>query len=140
MDPRRLRPLPRSELGGKDGQLNGNDASIGSPSQSSSPKVRQDQAFMKVGSVMLSLKSDKMWNRFEFNLGCKCRYGSTNCKEQTQAAFWVLPCVFSSFVFVLFLFYFSVCACWGGWNLALLHISEGDISFSLLFTSTWYLC
>ncbi|URE06665.1 LisH [Musa troglodytarum] len=48
MDPRRLRALPRSGLGGKDGQLNGNDASIGSPSQSSSPKVRQDQAFMKM--------------------------------------------------------------------------------------------
>ncbi|KAG6505964.1 hypothetical protein ZIOFF_031277 [Zingiber officinale] len=48
MDPRRLRALPRSVLSGKDGQMNGNDASIGSPSQSSSPKVTQDQAFLKV--------------------------------------------------------------------------------------------
>ncbi|WOL05759.1 transcriptional corepressor [Canna indica] len=54
MDPRRLRALPRSGLSGKDGQLNGNDASIGSPGQSSSPKVRQDQSFMKATQMQQS--------------------------------------------------------------------------------------
>ncbi|XP_042387155.1 transcriptional corepressor LEUNIG_HOMOLOG-like [Zingiber officinale] len=54
MDPRRLRALPRSVLSGKDGQMNGNDASIGSPSQSSSPKVTQDQAFLKATQMQQS--------------------------------------------------------------------------------------
>ncbi|WOK98747.1 transcriptional corepressor [Canna indica] len=56
IDPQRLRALTRSGLSGKDGQLNGNDASIGSPtpSHSSSPQVRQDQAFMKVTQMQQS--------------------------------------------------------------------------------------
>ncbi|XP_042376832.1 transcriptional corepressor LEUNIG_HOMOLOG-like isoform X1 [Zingiber officinale] len=54
IDPRRLRALPRSVLSGKDGQMNGNDASIGSPSQSSSPKVTQDQAFLKATQMQQS--------------------------------------------------------------------------------------
>lgn len=44
MDPRRFRGLPRGNLNGKDGQLAGTDGPIGSPMQSSSPKVRPDQA------------------------------------------------------------------------------------------------
>lgn len=40
----RFRAMPRGGLNGKDGQPIGNDGSIGSPMQSSSPKVRQDQA------------------------------------------------------------------------------------------------
>ncbi|XP_058101507.1 transcriptional corepressor LEUNIG_HOMOLOG-like isoform X2 [Magnolia sinica] len=47
LDPRRFRLLPRGSLNGKDGQPTGNDGSVGSPIQSSSPKVRlgpQDQA------------------------------------------------------------------------------------------------
>jgi len=49
-DPRRFRGLPRGNLNGKDGQLTGTDGSICSPMQSSSPKVRPDQAeyLMKV--------------------------------------------------------------------------------------------
>lgn len=42
MDPRRFRVLPRGTLNG--GQSTGTDVSIGSPIQSSSPKVRSDQA------------------------------------------------------------------------------------------------
>ncbi|KAG9446894.1 hypothetical protein H6P81_013022 [Aristolochia fimbriata] len=41
---RRFRGLPRSGLNGKEGQPSGNEGSIGSPIQSSSPKVRQDQS------------------------------------------------------------------------------------------------
>ncbi|XP_068664671.1 transcriptional corepressor LEUNIG_HOMOLOG-like isoform X4 [Aristolochia californica] len=41
---RRFRGLPRSGLNGKEGRPTGNDGSIGSPIQSSSPKMRQDQA------------------------------------------------------------------------------------------------
>ncbi|MQL96242.1 hypothetical protein Taro_028910 [Colocasia esculenta] len=44
MDPRRFRVLPHGSVNGKDGQPAGNDGSIGSPMQSSSPKVRPDQA------------------------------------------------------------------------------------------------
>uniref|UniRef100_A0A1D1YR16 Transcriptional corepressor LEUNIG n=1 Tax=Anthurium amnicola TaxID=1678845 RepID=A0A1D1YR16_9ARAE len=44
MDPRRFRLLPRGSLNGIDGQPAGNDGSISSPMQSSSPKVRPDQA------------------------------------------------------------------------------------------------
>ncbi|MQM23839.1 hypothetical protein Taro_056909, partial [Colocasia esculenta] len=44
MDPRRFRVLPHGSVNGKDGQPTGNDGSIGSPMQSSSPKVRPDQA------------------------------------------------------------------------------------------------
>ncbi|KAM0944996.1 putative transcription factor WD40-like family [Dioscorea sansibarensis] len=40
----RFRPMSRGGLNGKDGQPIGNDGSIGSPMQSSSPKVRPDQA------------------------------------------------------------------------------------------------
>ncbi|KAJ6798579.1 transcriptional corepressor LEUNIG-like protein isoform X4 [Iris pallida] len=43
LDPRRFRGLPRGNLNGKDGQLSGTDGSLGSPIQSSSPKVRQGQ-------------------------------------------------------------------------------------------------
>lgn len=47
MDPRRFRVLPRGNLNTKDVQPTGNEGSIGSPMQASSPKVRglsQDQA------------------------------------------------------------------------------------------------
>ncbi|OVA01601.1 WD40 repeat [Macleaya cordata] len=47
MDSRRYRVLPRGNLNSKDSQPTGNDGSIGSPMQASSPKVRipsQDQA------------------------------------------------------------------------------------------------
>ncbi|XP_008802409.1 transcriptional corepressor LEUNIG_HOMOLOG-like isoform X2 [Phoenix dactylifera] len=44
MDPRKFRALPRGGLNGKDGQVSGNDGSIGSPIQSNSPMVRQDQS------------------------------------------------------------------------------------------------
>ncbi|XP_074582236.1 transcriptional corepressor LEUNIG_HOMOLOG-like [Curcuma longa] len=47
IDSRRLQILPRSVLSGKDGQMNGNDASVGSPSQLSSPKATHEQAFTK---------------------------------------------------------------------------------------------
>ncbi|XP_072969042.1 transcriptional corepressor LEUNIG_HOMOLOG-like isoform X1 [Typha angustifolia] len=43
MDPRRFRALPRGSLNGKDGQAAVTDGSIGSPIQSSSPKVSQMQ-------------------------------------------------------------------------------------------------
>ncbi|THU73543.1 hypothetical protein C4D60_Mb04t23970 [Musa balbisiana] len=54
MDHRKIRALPRSGLSGKDGQMNGNDASIGSPSESSSPKVRQDQSIIKASQIQQS--------------------------------------------------------------------------------------
>ncbi|MQL71672.1 hypothetical protein Taro_003997 [Colocasia esculenta] len=44
MDPRRFRVLPHGSVNSKDGQPAVNDGSIGSPMQSSSPKVRPDQA------------------------------------------------------------------------------------------------
>ncbi|XP_026433606.1 transcriptional corepressor LEUNIG_HOMOLOG-like isoform X1 [Papaver somniferum] len=47
MDSRRYRVLPRGNMNSKDSQPTGNDGSIGSPMQASSPKVRlssQDQA------------------------------------------------------------------------------------------------
>ncbi|PIA40164.1 hypothetical protein AQUCO_02500100v1 [Aquilegia coerulea] len=40
MDPRRFKVLPRGNLNTKDGQPTGNDGSIGSPMQSSSPKMK----------------------------------------------------------------------------------------------------
>ncbi|XP_042517297.1 transcriptional corepressor LEUNIG_HOMOLOG-like isoform X2 [Macadamia integrifolia] len=43
MDPRRFRVLPRGNLNSKDGQPTGNDGSIGSPMQSSSPKMKMAQ-------------------------------------------------------------------------------------------------
>ncbi|XP_010245979.1 PREDICTED: transcriptional corepressor LEUNIG_HOMOLOG-like isoform X2 [Nelumbo nucifera] len=43
MDPRRFRVLPRGNLNTKDGQLAGTDGSIGSPLQSSSPKMKMPQ-------------------------------------------------------------------------------------------------
>ncbi|XP_043705211.1 transcriptional corepressor LEUNIG_HOMOLOG-like isoform X3 [Telopea speciosissima] len=43
MDPRRFRVLPRGNLNSKDGQPTGNDGSIGSPMQSSSPKIKMAQ-------------------------------------------------------------------------------------------------
>lgn len=51
--------MPRGGLNGKDGQPIGNDGSIGSPMQSSSPKVRQDQAeyLLKVSSFRVILMS-----------------------------------------------------------------------------------
>lgn len=57
MDPRRFRGLQRGNLNGKDGQLTGTDGSIGSPLQSSSPKVRSDQEYlmkMKVAQMQQS--------------------------------------------------------------------------------------
>lgn len=50
VDPRRFRALPRGPTNGKEGQPTGTDGSIGSPMQSSSPKVRPEQAeyLMKV--------------------------------------------------------------------------------------------
>lgn len=48
MDPRRLRGLPNRNLNGKDGQLIGTEGSVGSPIQSSSPKVNQADYLMKV--------------------------------------------------------------------------------------------
>uniref|UniRef100_A0A1D1XR09 Transcriptional corepressor LEUNIG n=2 Tax=Anthurium amnicola TaxID=1678845 RepID=A0A1D1XR09_9ARAE len=44
IDPRRFRAMPHGSVNGKDVQPLGNDGSIGSPIQSSSPKVRPDQA------------------------------------------------------------------------------------------------
>ncbi|XP_020112920.1 transcriptional corepressor LEUNIG_HOMOLOG isoform X2 [Ananas comosus] len=44
VDPRRFRALPRGPTNGKEGQPTGTDGSIGSPMQSSSPKVRPEQA------------------------------------------------------------------------------------------------
>ncbi|MQM12357.1 hypothetical protein Taro_045274 [Colocasia esculenta] len=56
MDPRRFRVLPHGSVNGKDGQPAGNNGSIGSPMQSSSPKVRPDQAeylmMMKMAAQM----------------------------------------------------------------------------------------
>ncbi|KAK9289269.1 hypothetical protein L1049_017745 [Liquidambar formosana] len=43
MDPRRFRGLPRGSLNAKDGQPVANDGSIGSPLQSSSPKIKMAQ-------------------------------------------------------------------------------------------------
>lgn len=43
MDPNRVRTLPRGGLSGKNGQPSGNDGSIGSPIQSASPLIREDQ-------------------------------------------------------------------------------------------------
>lgn len=64
MDPRRFRVLPRGNLNTKDVQPTGNEGSIGSPMQASSPKVRgfsQDQAeyIMKVSinSEYISVKN-----------------------------------------------------------------------------------
>ncbi|MQL96650.1 hypothetical protein Taro_029333 [Colocasia esculenta] len=53
MDPRRFRVLSHGSVNGKDGQPAGNDGSIGSPMQSSSLKVRPDQAeyLMKEGII-----------------------------------------------------------------------------------------
>lgn len=58
MDPRRFKVLPRGGLNVKDGQPAGNEGSIGSPIQSSSPKVRggsQDQSdiLLKVSFSMI---------------------------------------------------------------------------------------
>lgn len=51
MDPRRFTGLPRENMNGKDVLPSGTDGSLGSPIQSSSPKLRPDQAEyqMKVG-------------------------------------------------------------------------------------------
>eukprot|EP00262_Sarcandra_glabra_P006462 TRINITY_DN1877_c0_g3_i3.p1 TRINITY_DN1877_c0_g3~~TRINITY_DN1877_c0_g3_i3.p1 ORF type:complete len:755 (-),score=159.15 TRINITY_DN1877_c0_g3_i3:137-2401(-) len=62
MDPRRFRVMPRASVNGKDGQPTGNDGSIGSPIQSSSPKVRvgsQEQAeyIMKMKMAQLHQSS-----------------------------------------------------------------------------------
>ncbi|XP_043720042.1 transcriptional corepressor LEUNIG_HOMOLOG-like isoform X2 [Telopea speciosissima] len=64
MDPRRFRVLPRSNLNSKVGQPTGNDGSIGSPMQSSSPKVRgpsQDQAeyIMKMKMAQMQQSSSQ---------------------------------------------------------------------------------
>ncbi|XP_077250796.1 transcriptional corepressor LEUNIG_HOMOLOG-like [Tasmannia lanceolata] len=64
MDPRRFRGLPRGSLNVKDGQPTGNDGSLGSPIQSSSPKVRissQDQAeyLMKVKMAQMQQSSSQ---------------------------------------------------------------------------------
>ncbi|XP_072959288.1 transcriptional corepressor LEUNIG_HOMOLOG-like isoform X1 [Typha angustifolia] len=60
-DPRRFRTLPRGGLSGKDGQPNGNDGSVGSPLQSSSPKVRPDQAeyLMKLKVAQMQQSSNQ---------------------------------------------------------------------------------
>lgn len=53
-----MRVLPRGGLNVKDGQPAGNEGSIGSPIQSSSPKVRvgshdQNEILMKVSSLII---------------------------------------------------------------------------------------
>eukprot|EP00268_Persea_americana_P059731 TRINITY_DN736_c0_g1_i5.p1 TRINITY_DN736_c0_g1~~TRINITY_DN736_c0_g1_i5.p1 ORF type:complete len:757 (-),score=175.65 TRINITY_DN736_c0_g1_i5:655-2589(-) len=58
MDPRRFKVLPRGGLNVKDGQPAGNEGSIGSPIQSSSPKVRggsQDQP-----DILLKMRMSQM--------------------------------------------------------------------------------
>ncbi|XP_010940733.1 transcriptional corepressor LEUNIG_HOMOLOG isoform X2 [Elaeis guineensis] len=55
LDPRRFRALPRGGLNVKDVQPTGTDGSIGSPLQSNSPKVRQDQA-----EYVMKLKAAQM--------------------------------------------------------------------------------
>ncbi|KAJ4954306.1 hypothetical protein NE237_011089 [Protea cynaroides] len=64
MDPQRFRVLPRGNLNSKVGQPTGNDGSIGSPMQSSSPKVRgpsQDQAeyIMKMKMAQMQQSSSQ---------------------------------------------------------------------------------
>ncbi|KAJ6844106.1 transcriptional corepressor LEUNIG-like protein isoform X3 [Iris pallida] len=56
MDLQRVRALPRGGLSGKDGQPSGNDGSIGSPVQSASPVIREDQTEynMKINQMQLS--------------------------------------------------------------------------------------
>ncbi|XP_064990279.1 transcriptional corepressor LEUNIG_HOMOLOG isoform X4 [Musa acuminata AAA Group] len=56
MDPQRFRTLPRGSLSGKEGQPTGTDGSIGSLIQSTSPKIRQDQAeyIMKIVQMQQS--------------------------------------------------------------------------------------
>ncbi|CAD5195586.1 unnamed protein product [Musa acuminata subsp. malaccensis] len=61
MDPQRFRTLPRGSLSGKEGQPTGTDGSIGSLIQSTSPKIRQDQAeyIMKIKIVQMQQSSSQ---------------------------------------------------------------------------------
>eukprot|EP00262_Sarcandra_glabra_P006455 TRINITY_DN1877_c0_g1_i2.p1 TRINITY_DN1877_c0_g1~~TRINITY_DN1877_c0_g1_i2.p1 ORF type:complete len:379 (-),score=85.97 TRINITY_DN1877_c0_g1_i2:365-1501(-) len=70
MDPRRFRALPKGNINGKDAQSTGNDGSIGSPIQSSSPKVRvpsQDQAeyLMKVRMAQFQQSSTQQQDQLQ---------------------------------------------------------------------------
>ncbi|KAF5193116.1 Transcriptional corepressor leunig [Thalictrum thalictroides] len=73
MDPRRFKVLPRGNLTSKDGQPTGNDGSIGSPMQSSSPKVRgpsQDQAeyIMKMKMAQMQQSSSQQHDQLQQQL------------------------------------------------------------------------
>ncbi|XP_077229855.1 transcriptional corepressor LEUNIG_HOMOLOG-like isoform X2 [Tasmannia lanceolata] len=73
IDPRRFRCLPRGSLNGKDSQTTGNDGSIGSPIQSSSPKVRmgsQDQAehLMKMKMAQIQQSSQQQQDQLQQQL------------------------------------------------------------------------
>ncbi|KAF9610955.1 hypothetical protein IFM89_025988 [Coptis chinensis] len=70
MDPRRFRVLPRGNINTKDGQPTGNEGSIGSPMQSSSPKVRglsQDQAeyIMKMKMAQMQQSSSQQQDQLQ---------------------------------------------------------------------------
>ncbi|XP_073112085.1 LOW QUALITY PROTEIN: transcriptional corepressor LEUNIG_HOMOLOG [Elaeis guineensis] len=67
LDPQRFRALPRGGLDGKDGQLSGNDGSIGSQIQSNSPMVRQDQAecLMKLKVAQMQQSSNQQQSELQ---------------------------------------------------------------------------